>query len=412
MALKDITGLNQRSGPRAQEFEFGDVTPLDMTGNQQGYLVGQESGSYVCLSASAYSLMKTIESGVTFEELAATLNTRQNASKLSAEQLKEAHAKIIEKLRVSMAKMKDDLPFGFWLRLPIVPERIVARLSEGMAFLYQPFWAGLMLFLIAVSGVDLWRGGLFKASHSDLLIAYGIYLVTLAVHEFGHTAACSAFGIRPTEIGFTIYLIYPAFYSDVSSCWRLNRWRRVAVDLGGFYFQLVAGSICLLLYHLVGWNPLRVAEVVIIYTAAFSLNPIFKFDGYWMLTDMLGVTNLGRQPSRIARYLLASILRRPRIALPWPTMVSVIVIAYSASSCAVWFLFALRLAPSLHYQLLTLAHSTRAIVVSLSTSGKSVWPDLEKIFFAIFQLTIIAVMCWNLGRRLFLSRTDSKSIAT
>jgi putative peptide zinc metalloprotease protein len=414
MALRDTTGLKQDLDvPSTQEFELGDISPLDMASDQQRYLVDQKSGSYVCLSTSAYSLLKAVESGVSFNDLADTLNTRRDMSKISAEQLREAHEKIMEKLRASRMKPgKSALPSGFWLRFPLIPEQIVVRASGALAFLYQPFWAGIMIFFIVVSGVDLWRGGLFKPSHADLLIAYGIYLITLAVHELGHTAACSAFGVLPTEIGFTIYLIYPAFYSDVSSCWRLSRWRRVVVDLGGFYFQLVAGSICLLLYHITGWIPLWVAEIVIVYTAAFSLNPIFKFDGYWMLADMLGVANLGKQPLRIAKHFLALVLSRPRTMLPWPTTISLIVIAYSTISCVVWFLFALRLGPSLRYQLLSLFHSSRAIIASFSISGKPVWLEVEQLFFAVFQLTIVAVMCWNLGRRLLSLRAGSKGTAT
>jgi putative peptide zinc metalloprotease protein len=393
--------------------EIGNPSMLDAVGDERGFLVDDKNGNYVRLSPSAYWLFRAVETGMSFEALAQTLNTRQHAPSVSPGQLREAYGRIREKLHTLEGKStKNILPFGFWLRIPMIPRALVIRISKALSFFYQPWWAAMMLSLIAVSGLDLWKQGIFRASQSDLLAAYGIYLISLAVHEFGHTSACVAFGAEPKEIGFTVYLIYPAFYSDVSSCWRLGRWKRVIVDLGGFYFQLCLGSVFLLAYHWTGWNPLRVTEVIILYTAVFSLNPIFKFDGYWMLTDMLGVTNLGRQPLRIARYFVAHLFHRNPQPLPWSMAISLIVMVYSVISCAVWTIFAVRLVPSVRYQITLLLHSCKAIIYSITMSGNMVKLDVEQLILSILQLTIIAVMLWKLGKRLLAFRFRDKSTAT
>ncbi len=98
-------------------------------------------------------------------------------------------------------------------------------------------------------------------------------------------------------------MIYPAFYSDVTDAWRLRRWQRVIVDLSGMYFQLVIGAAYAIAWQCSGWRPFRMAIYGILASGLINLNPILRFDGYWVLCDLLGVTNLGRQPVRLARNL-------------------------------------------------------------------------------------------------------------
>ena len=59
------------------------------------------------------------------------------------------------------------------------------------------------------------------------------------MHETGHAAACAYGGGRPGAIGFGVYLLFPAFYTDVTDSYRLSRGGRLRTDLGGLYFNVL-----------------------------------------------------------------------------------------------------------------------------------------------------------------------------
>jgi len=174
---------------------------------------------------------------------------------------------------------------------------------------------------------------------SSFWAGYGIFLGTLLIHEFGHASAACRYGSRPHDIGITVYLIYPAFYSNVSSVWKLRRWQRVVVDLAGTYFQFVAAAALLVGYAWTEWPPLRIAILLTIGTTVFSLNPVLKFDGYWLVADALGVTNLSKQPRRVLSAFWARLRDREAPPLPWSSTIVGILALYTVASIAIWSYF-------------------------------------------------------------------------
>jgi putative peptide zinc metalloprotease protein len=224
-------------------------------------------------------------------------------------------------------------------------------------------------------------------------------LLSLIVHEFGHSSACARYGAQPSDIGFAVYLIYPAFYSDVSSAWRLRRWQRVVVDLGGNYFQFLAGSCFIFAFYGTHWDAFRLAVLMIVSTALFSLNPIFKFDGYWVLADFLGVTNLASQPARIGTFFYNRMLRRATKPLPWPTRVASVLIIYSVISMIVWAVFFWHVAPMLWRRVISLSHSISIIRVYLESGHPPPWMEFRSFLISMFFLVISVAMLWQMAKR-------------
>ena len=66
-----------------------------------------------------------------------------------------------------------------------------------------------------------------------------------AFHEIGHAAACRYGGGRPGGMGAGIYMVWPAFYTDVTDAYRLPRRARLRTDLGGIYFNAVIAVVTL-----------------------------------------------------------------------------------------------------------------------------------------------------------------------
>jgi putative peptide zinc metalloprotease protein len=181
---------------------------------------------------------------------------------------------------------------------------------------------------------------------TNFWMGYALFAVSIFVHEFGHAAASARYGARPSGIGFTAYLIYPALYSDVSAAWQLKRWQRVVVDIGGAFFQLVVGAAYVFLHRFTGGEYFKVAVLMILANCLFSLNPILKFDGYWLVADALGVTNLARQPHRIAAHIWAHVRGRTPPALPWSSFVTGVLTLYSAVALGFWGMFLWNIVPA------------------------------------------------------------------
>ena len=74
------------------------------------------------------------------------------------------------------------------------------------------------------------------ATPSLLLALYALLTLAAVLHELGHAAACRYGGARPGRIGYGVYLVFPAFYTDVTTH-RLGRAGRARTDLGGLYFN-------------------------------------------------------------------------------------------------------------------------------------------------------------------------------
>jgi len=123
------------------------------------------------------------------------------------------------------------------------------------------------------------------------------------VHELGHAVACRRLGVPVGDVGFFFFCGVPCPYCDVSQVWRIDsRLRRAAVMLAGIYVELVIASLACLVYWIAGDGTLRLwmLQTMVLCgasTVLFNANPLMRLDGYYVLSDALGSTNLRRQAS-------------------------------------------------------------------------------------------------------------------
>src|SRR5581483_7024500 len=148
-------------------------------------------------------------------------------------------------------------------------------------------------------------------------------LVLLAVqvvipwHELGHAAAARYFGARHGPMGLGLMGFGIVAYVDVGDVWRLPRRQRLVVDLGGVYFQ----SMTIVLFTLWAWAAAEPMLLFIVLTMDFAmlmnLNPLFKLDGYWAVSDATGIPNLhqrvGQQLGSFVASRLLAVARVLRI---------------------------------------------------------------------------------------------------
>src|SRR5581483_8955142 len=114
-----------------------------------------------------------------------------------------------------------------------------------LATIATQFW----LFAVHGLGASL-RDALYTPGVLGILL--GIVVIAAAWHEFGHAAALHYGGGRTKGMGVGIYVVYPAFYTDVTENYRLPRWARVRTDLGGIYSHLIVALVLVGIYALTG----------------------------------------------------------------------------------------------------------------------------------------------------------------
>jgi len=178
------------------------------------------------------------------------------------------------------------------------PDR-TRRLTAPFARLFHPLVvAPLLLVFVWTCWWVLFRKGLASATH-DAFATPGLLLLVLAVtvlsagfHEFGHAAAARRGGATPGVMGAGLYLIWPAFYTDVTDSYRLGRVGRLRTDLGGLYFNAIVTVASLGAWWVSQYDALLLLVATQILQMARQLLPFVRFDGYHVLADLTGVPDL------------------------------------------------------------------------------------------------------------------------
>ncbi|MFN3191344.1 MAG: hemolysin D [Aureliella sp.] len=139
-----------------------------------------------------------------------------------------------------------------------------------------------------------------------------IYLgCTMAIvkilHEFGHGLSCKRYGGECHEMGFMFLVFTPCLYCNVSDSWMLpNKWNRVFIGAAGMYVELILASIATYLWWFSEPGPfhflcLSVMFICSVSTVVFNGNPLLRFDGYYILMDVLEIPNLRQKATEILK---------------------------------------------------------------------------------------------------------------
>jgi putative peptide zinc metalloprotease protein len=129
------------------------------------------------------------------------------------------------------------------------------------------------------------------------------------LHEFGHAYFCKRFGGEVHTMGIMLMIFTPVPYMDATSSWRFrSRWKRLLVGAAGMIVELFVAALATFAWvntgagtlHSLAYNMMFVASVS---TILFNINPLMRFDGYYMLTDLLDLPNLHQHSLRHLRHL-------------------------------------------------------------------------------------------------------------
>lgn len=204
------------------------------------------------------------------------------------------------------------------IRFPLFdPDRLLLKLSPLGRLIFSRF--GLFLWLAVVGtglGTAVLHGEELSANMMDrflsaenVLAMTAIFAVLKLFHEFGHGLAVRRWGGEVHEMGIMLLVLVPVPYVDATAANEFHtRLRRVIVSAAGMYVELFLAALAILLWARVEPGMVRAglynaALIGSVSTLLFNLNPLLRFDGYYILSDLLGIPNLGTRSTAYFKYL-------------------------------------------------------------------------------------------------------------
>ncbi|MBF0195230.1 MAG: biotin/lipoyl-binding protein [Magnetococcales bacterium] len=214
-------------------------------------------------------------------------------------------------------ELRSKLMSFFFLRMSLIdPNQWLDRIKPIYGVLFS--WVGMTIWLLVlmVAGNVLvgripelaQQSSSVLAPNNLLLLYFGMVLAKF-VHEFGHAATCKHYGGEVHNAGVMFVLFTPMPYVDATSSWGFrSRWQRMMVASAGMIFELFVAALAALVWAYsapgvingVAYNLMFSASIA---TVVFNLNPLMKFDGYFIFTDLLDLPNLQTHSRSQLRYL-------------------------------------------------------------------------------------------------------------
>lgn len=284
-------------------------------------VVSTPGGRHYALSKDALDLLRLVDGRRSVADLAAEYRL-PGKEPLSVPAMAELlQQRFLEPGLVWLQEMPRDRPpkGPVWIRLPLLPAPWVAVLAAPWKRLTRgpvAMAAGLVAMWIHLWVYAGWWGPGWPGL-PDQLLDPGLWMALAALgwagmwfHEIGHAATLLAAGERPGSLGLGMYWMIPVAYADVSRAWRLPKWERVRVDLGGIWFQFLFAALLLGLYTWTG-NPLFLWAAFLADLGLIdNLDPFLRMDGYWLINDLWGRRDIAKE----AQALWLQSWRRKR----WP----------------------------------------------------------------------------------------------
>jgi putative peptide zinc metalloprotease protein len=295
-------------------------------------LARRSDGQTIQLTPLLYLVLEATDGTRTLDEVAAHVSERcgravtaDNVRTLADRQLRPAGLLTAPDGAQPEVRRADPL-LGLRLRYAVTERERTRRLTAPFTRLFHPL---LVVAVLAAFLVVCWwvliEKGLASATHqafdqpSLLLLVFVVTVLSAGFHEFGHAAAACRGGATPGAMGAGIYLVWPAFYTDVTDSYRLGRGGRVRTDLGGLYFNAIVAVAITAIWWVTRYDALLLVVATQILQMIRQLTPLVRFDGYHVLADVTGVPDLFQRIRPTLLGLLPWRWRHPEstVLKPW-----------------------------------------------------------------------------------------------
>ena len=199
-----------------------------------------------------------------------------------------------------------------WLKVPLGrPEGFLKALQPACGWIFSPpaflLWCIFVVAAMIVLSNDwsaFWSDSANVIARENWVWLLAAWIGLKCVHETAHGLVCLRYGGNIRETGFVLAMFTPLAYVDASSSWAFrSRWHRIHTAAAGIYVELLMASVAMLVWSRSDSALIRhILQNVIIMasvsTLVFNLNPLMKFDGYYILSDLLQIPNLMAQSTQ------------------------------------------------------------------------------------------------------------------
>jgi putative peptide zinc metalloprotease protein len=203
-------------------------------------------------------------------------------------------------------------------RIPLFdPDAILKRMQRLIRLIISPvglaIWFAMLILGIKTaienaSALQAQTDAILSAS--NLFLLYAATVIIKIIHEIGHAFSVRRFGGEVHTLGVMLMVLTPLPYTDATAAWAFrSKWKRIFVSGAGMIFELFIASVAILVWaqtgdgviHSLAYNMIFIASIS---TLIFNLNPLLRYDGYYILSDLLDIPNLQQQSQRQLAYVL------------------------------------------------------------------------------------------------------------
>lgn len=205
-----------------------------------------------------------------------------------------------------------------WLKINLGnPGTLLRCLHPFLGWMFSPLATVVGCLFIAAAAVRLWLNWSDFEAASETVLAPDNWLWLLiawvglkVIHETAHGLTCVRYGGVVSKTGIILALLAPLAWIDLSSSWKFSsRWHRIHTAAAGIYVEfLLAGAAVFafgsvesqVVSHLL-FNVIFMASIT---TLLFNANPLMKFDGYFILSDLTQIPNLAQEAQTAVKNVL------------------------------------------------------------------------------------------------------------
>lgn len=266
---------------------------IQLAEHEEHYIVCN-NGSYYKIGKLEGSVLSKIKSGMDILDIAQDHNiTTENIDQL-LEQL--------EKCGVIGKGVKEKNSILFY-KIPIVsPDKFLEKVVKliGKYKVFSRLVFTLLNIAIILGMVLLFKDlkeiftiGVFNLHISQYFMIYGLFFITILIHELSHGLACKYFNCKVGKMGFMLIFFAPAMYCDISGVRMLkNKKGQILSSFAGIYTNIIVLSISSIIFALAPSRLTAAFIILNITTIITNIVPFIRLDGYWMLSFTLGISNL------------------------------------------------------------------------------------------------------------------------
>ncbi len=227
-----------------------------------------------------------------------------------------------------------------WMQMLLSPMSVKIPLIDPDRFLerwlpwYQPLfgWGAAIIWCLVV-GAAIFGAAVHWSELTEnladrvlapqnLLLIFLTFPVVKLLHEFGHACATKAWGGEVHEMGIMLLVLMPVPYVDASAASSFHETqRRVVVGAAGMLVEVFIAALALFLWieaepgvvRAVLYNVMLIAGIS---TVLFNANPLLRFDGYYILSDLLQIPNLRQRANQYMGHVVETRMfgaKRPEI---------------------------------------------------------------------------------------------------